>query len=243
MEKQTLFISYCWKDGNTYADELETQLKEKFDVKRDKSQLIANDDIYDFMTEIINCDNVILILTSEYVKSLNCMLEMSYLVAQDDWAMKSTILVVDDSLYSIERKLEVINYWILRQTRTYNELNETNVGISILEEEKKWIDDICLQIEGFFKGVSRRKNPSQIAIVNEVIKKSNRDKNYERKLVQRGEDMVLEYISDNPNLTLRELAQKTNRTYAATNRWVSNLLRDGKIKRTDNGKYEVICKR
>lgn len=28
MEKQSLFISYCWKDGNTYADELETQLKD-----------------------------------------------------------------------------------------------------------------------------------------------------------------------------------------------------------------------
>ena len=87
MAKQTLFISYCWKDGNIYADELETQLRDEFEVKRDKSQLIANDDIYDFMTEIANCDNVILVLTSEYVKSLNCMLEMSYLVSQTDWAL------------------------------------------------------------------------------------------------------------------------------------------------------------
>ena len=38
----TLFISYCWKDGNTYADELETQLEGTFKVIRDKSQLIAN---------------------------------------------------------------------------------------------------------------------------------------------------------------------------------------------------------
>ena len=54
MGKQRLFISYCWKDGNTYADELETQLKDTFDVKRDKSQLIANDNLYDFMAEIAN---------------------------------------------------------------------------------------------------------------------------------------------------------------------------------------------
>lgn len=52
MDKQTLFISYCWKDGNIYADELETQLKIEFDVKRDKSQLITNDDLYDFMADI-----------------------------------------------------------------------------------------------------------------------------------------------------------------------------------------------
>ena len=41
----TLFISYCWNDGNVYADELEAQLTDYFDVKRDKSQLIVNDDI------------------------------------------------------------------------------------------------------------------------------------------------------------------------------------------------------
>ena len=32
----TLFISYCWNDGNVYADELEAQLTDYFDVKRDK---------------------------------------------------------------------------------------------------------------------------------------------------------------------------------------------------------------
>ena len=47
----TLFISYCWNDGNVYADELEAQLSDYFDVKRDKSQLIVNDDINDFFKE------------------------------------------------------------------------------------------------------------------------------------------------------------------------------------------------
>lgn len=41
MEKQSLFISYCWKDGNAYADELETQLNDEFNVQRDKSQLVV----------------------------------------------------------------------------------------------------------------------------------------------------------------------------------------------------------
>ena len=140
MAKQTLFISYCWKDGNIYADELETQLRDEFEVKRDKSQLIANDDIYDFMTEIANCDNVILVLTSEYVKSLNCMLEMSYLVSQTDWAMKAMVLVIDDSLYSVERKIEIINYWMLRQKKNFNDLNSVDIGKTILEEEKELLE-------------------------------------------------------------------------------------------------------
>ena len=67
------------------------------------------------MVQIANCDNVIIVLTEEYVKFLNCMLEMSFLVSQEDWPMKAMVLAIDNSLYSIERKLEIINYWLLRQ--------------------------------------------------------------------------------------------------------------------------------
>lgn len=236
MDKQSLFISYCWKDGNVYADELETQLKDEFKVKRDKSQLITNDDIYDFMTEIANCDNVILVLTSEYVKSLNCMLEMSYLVSQDDWAMKAMVLVIDDSLYSIERKLEVINYWFLRQKRSCNEINSLDIGKTILEEEKEYIDLICEEIEKFFKGLTRRKNPSQIAIVNEIIKKSHRNRKYEQEIIEKGEEFVLKYIKENGNVTLKELSEKTNRSRASVQRLVSNMLKNGVIERRENGK-------
>lgn len=236
MDKQSLFISYCWKDGNVYADELETQLKDEFKVKRDKSQLITNDDIYDFMTEIANCDNVILVLTAEYVKSLNCMLEMSYLVSQDDWAMKAMVLVIDDSLYSIERKLEVINYWFLRQKRSCNEMNLLDIGKTILEEEKEYIDLICEEIEKFFKGLTRRKNPSQIAIVNEIIKKSHRNRKYEQEIIEKGEEYVLKYIKENGNVTLKELSEKTNRSRASVQRLVSNMLKNGVIERRENGK-------
>lgn len=236
MDKQSLFISYCWKDGNIYADELETQLKEEFDVKRDKSQLIANDDIYDFMTEIANCDNVILVLTAEYVKSLNCMLEMSYLLSQDDWVMKAMVLVIDDSLYLVERKLEIINYWLLRQKRNYNEINSLDVGKTILEEEKEYIDLICEEIENFFRGLTRRKNPSQIAIVNEVIKKSRRSRKYEQEIVEKGEEFVLKFIEENGHMTIKELAEKTNRSRASVQRLVSNMLKDGVIERRGNGR-------
>ncbi|MCD8197767.1 MAG: TIR domain-containing protein [Lachnospiraceae bacterium] len=229
MNKQTLFISYCWKDGNTYADELETQLKDEFDVKRDKSQLIANDDMYDFMAGIANCDNVIIVLTSEYVKSLNCMLEMAYLVSQEDWASKSMVLVIDDSLYSLDRKIEVINYWLLRQKRILNESDE--VGKSLYEEEQEYLDLICDKVEQFFKGVSRRKNPSQIAIVNEVIKKSKRNKQPEQELIGNGQTAVLNLIKENEGITMAELAEKSGRSRATIQRYVSNMIENGTIER------------
>ena len=229
MGKQRLFISYCWKDGNTYADELETQLKDTFDVKRDKSQLIANDNLYD----------LIIVLTAEYVKSLNCMLEMSYLVSQDEWGMKAMVLVIDDSLYSIERKFEVMNYWILRQKNNHASLKDADFGKALWEEEKEYIDLICENMEKFFEGLSRRKNPSQIAIVNEVIKKSQRSQEQEhemRECVVKGEDLVKEFLAVNGNMTINELSEKMNRTRAATMRYISNLSKEGVIERVGDGK-------
>lgn len=243
MDKQTLFISYCWKDGNTYADELETQLKDEFDIKRDKSQLIANDNIYDFMAQIANCDNVILVLTSEYVKSLNCMLEMSYLVSQGDWAMKAMVLVIDDSLYSIERKLEIINYWLLRQKRSCKEINTEDVGKAIWEEEKEYLDLICDQIETFFQGISRRKNPSQIAIVNEVIKKSKRSKECEQELILQGEKIILDLLEKYGDMPLEELQTKAGINEAATKRFISNLLNKGVLEKTLNNKAGYLVQK
>ena len=236
MEKQSLFISYCWKDGNTYTDELETQLKDEFDVQRDKSQLIANDDIYDFMSKIANCDNVIIVLTEEYVKSLNCMLEMAFLVSQDDWPMKAIVLVIDNSLYSIERKLEIINYWLLRQKTCADGMRDEEVGRTLWEEERNYIDQICEQVEKFLRGLSRRKNPSQIAVVNEVIKKSKRNRKDEIDLISRGEEFVKEYISQNGNITLKELTEASNRSTASVRRTISRLLEQGSIEKVGIGR-------
>ena len=238
MEKETLFISYCWKDGNVYADELETQLENEFKIIRDKSQLIANDDIYDFMTKIAQCDNVIVVLTEEYVKSLNCMLEMSFLFSQVDWSMKAMILVIDDSLYSIDRKIEVVCYWNTLK-RMYSTKND-EIGKTIWEEEYRYIEQVCEQVENFMRGLARRKNPSQIAIVNEIIKKSGRNKDNKKELISKNEKVLMDYILKNENITLKELAEKSNRSDASVRRLVAELVEKGKVQRTGSGLKQYI---
>lgn len=206
------------------------------EVERDKSQLIANDDIYDFMLKIANCDNVIIVLTKEYVKSLNCMLEMSFLVSQEDWPMKAMVLVIDDSLYTIERKLEIINYWMSRKKSCVSGIAEGEIGKTIWEEEKGYIDQICDQVEPFFRKLSRRKNPSQIAIVNEIIKKARQNKNEKEKVIANGEKKVKEFLEKNGNLTIKEISEQTNCSQAYVRRLISNLLEKEYIERVGNGK-------
>lgn len=237
MSKQTLFISYCWRDGSSYADELETQLKDIFDVKRDKSQLIANDDLFGFMAEIASCDNVLIVLTENYFLSQNCMIEMSFLLQQEDWDSKSMILVVDDSLYSTEKKIEIIEYWMSEQKKINLELANTNVGKSILEEQKNYIDDICDHIEEFLKGVSRRKNPSQIAVVREIIKKSERDKKQENEAINKGEEYVKQFLEKNGGKTIKEISDSMGMNNASTYRYVAALMEKGVVEKSGPPRY------
>lgn len=140
-------------------------------MKRDKSQLIANDDLNDFMAEIANCDYVLIVLTAGYVKSLNCMREVAYLLQQPDWKYKSMVLVVDETIYSTDRKIEILNYWSLRKRKADGESATADLGKIILEEEASVLHDICSQLEKFLYGISRRKNPHMIAVVNELVRK------------------------------------------------------------------------
>lgn len=245
MSKETLFISYNWRDGNVYADELEMQLKDYFVVKRDKSQLIANDDIFDFMAEIATCDNVIIVLTSEYVKSVNCMLEMAYMFDQPDWKMKVTVLVIDETIYSTEKKIEIINYWMLRERMNGISLNEINSGARIINEEQEYIKQICNQVEEFLIGVSRRKNPSQIAIVNEVIKKSKNNRENKKEMGEKHnqtEQVVLDYIKRHSDVTVKELCEKELISMATASRYISNLKSKKLIELNEMGNGYNYCK-
>lgn len=227
--KPTLFISYCWNDGNVYADELEAQLNDYFDVKRDKSQLIANDDLNDFMAEIANCDYVLIVLTAGYVKSLNCMREVAYLLQQPDWKYKSMVLVVDETIYSTDGKIEILNYWSLRKRKADGESATADLGKIILEEEASVLHDICSQLEKFLYGISRRKNPHMIAVVNELVRKKNKPRtDFAEKEMSDNERLVKEFIEEHGNVSIKEISERINTTMAYTSR-ILRKLQDKKI--------------
>ena len=227
--KPTLFISYCWNDGNVYADELEAQLVDYFDVKRDKSQLIANDDINDFMAEIANCDYVLIVLTAGYVKSLNCMREVTYLLQQPDWKHKAMVLVVDETIYGTDRKIEILNYWSLREKKAEGVVATADLGKIILEEEASVLRDICSQLENFLYGITRRKNPHMIAVVNELVRKKNTSRTDSVEMeMSENERLVKEFIAKHGNASIKEISEQNDLARAYTSR-ILKRLQDKKI--------------
>ena len=242
-KKPTLFISYCHRDGSMYADDLEEELQDYFEVRRDKTRLIPNDDLYDFMAEIANQDYVIVVLTTEYTKSRNCMLEMAYLANQDDWAEKTMVLVVDNSLYEADNKINILTYWRDRQRKATLTLETCEVGSSILEQEIEYLKEINNKLEPFLVGLTRRLNPSQLAIVNEMVRLRNRrhmDKTND--IISEGESFVLKYLEINGSKTLTEISEGLNFSKPKTSRILRNLVDTGRVTKDvspQNRQYKV----
>lgn len=97
------------------------------------------------------------------------------------------------------------------------------------------------QIELFFRGISRRKNPSQIAIVNEVIKKSKRNKEYEQDLVGKGEKTVTQIIEKYGHMTIKELSEKANISQASALTLSYKPFKEGCYRAKRKWKNKIFC--
>lgn len=232
-KEETLFISYNWNDGGVLAEELENQLSDYFDIKRDRSCLKINDDIYGFMAGIANYKNVVIVLTREYVKSINCMLEVSYLLQQPDWSEKVMVLVVDDTIYSTERKIEILNYWDIKKKQL--EKSADGIAENIINDEIEKIAMINDKLEEFLRGISRINNPSQVAIVNELVRRM-KNRNNRVSIVTQGEQKVVELLKMNGAMSISEISEHSLYSKAYTHRLLAGLLEREMIDKVGNEK-------
>ena len=157
------------------------------------------------------------------------MREVAYLLQQPDWKYKSMVLVVDETIYSTDRKIEILNYWSLRKKKSDGECTTADLGKMILEEEASVLCDICSQLEKFLYGITRRKNPHMIAVVNELVRKKNTPRTdcTEREMSDR-ERLVKEFIEKHGNVSIKEISEQINTTTAYTSR-ILRKLQDKKI--------------
>lgn len=203
----TLFISYAWSDGSDYVDELYDQLKEDFSIVRDKLDLSINDGLTKYMQQINNTDFAIVVLTKKYLYSLNCMYEATFLAGQNDWVKRTLILVIDSEIYDVGKKIEVLKYW-KEKFKNIQDFKTDASYIEGLELDGRKLDTISENIGKFLQVITDTKNPSQIAIVKEIINMKKSNSNIDAKAINDSiEKKMLQYIQENPNSSRREIAE------------------------------------
>ncbi len=121
-QKPVVYISYAWggddrKDLKAFAVQLHRALEDEFDVRRDEEATRPGDRISEFMREIARGTRVLVLLSDKYVRSANCMQELSYLYDRhradprglDDHVLP--LMVDKDFRCGIEQRLGYVRHW------------------------------------------------------------------------------------------------------------------------------------
>lgn len=109
MDSKSIFISYSWDDKEE-VNRIDSHFT-RFGINliRDIRELAYNSSIRDFMKRIGTCDKVILYISENYLKSVNCMYEASQVLE----IKEKFVLIVKKGtqLYGPAEKKRFIDYW------------------------------------------------------------------------------------------------------------------------------------
>lgn len=169
-----IFISYCWND-KAFADLIDNDFENMgYTLTRDVRDLEFKDSIKKFMESIGKHDFVISIISDNYLKSVNCMYEISEVMRSREYKEKMLLVILKDSdteflssfpeeattiaanVYSLEQQIEYITYWE-DKAQAYSEMigkiiQETS-KIQPLQELKR-IQSIASNISEFLSDIS-----------------------------------------------------------------------------------------
>lgn len=119
-----VFLSYSWS-CKKLADSIEEYLlcEKTFRLQRDIVDLAKLESIRSFMCTIRDCPYCILILNKDYLKSENCMYELSELYKDKDFRLKIIPIIYHDSdIFSEAGRKAIVELW------EDNLINSENIG-------------------------------------------------------------------------------------------------------------------
>lgn len=152
----TVFLSYSWANGDA-AEKIFSDLKQVgITVIKDNHQLKYKDDLTGFMQGIRDADFALILISEEYLKSVNCMFEACQLLNERDAKKKLLPVIVDGtSIYKTENRIELISHWqgVIKDLET--KLNGIDPTLAIeVYKDLKAIKEVVQAIDGFLKMVT-----------------------------------------------------------------------------------------
>lgn len=172
-----IFLSYCWKNEET-ANSIDNLFNsEGIKVIRDKHDLQYRDSIKDFMEKVRDADFVIMLISKEYLESINCMYEVLEFIKDSDFRKRILPLVHQDTnIFQPIGRIDYIEFW----EDEYKKLNEKAKMVS---------REASAEISNEIKKISNIKNTisefiSIIADMNNIIYNDTIDDERFKKLIE-----------------------------------------------------------
>ncbi len=106
-----IFLSYTWKDEKK-ADEMDAFFSGMgINIRRDKKSIEQWGSIKAFMSSIKDSDYAIIIISDAYLKSVNCMYEITQLMKDAQYKDRIFPVVLDNEIYQLKKRIDYIVYW------------------------------------------------------------------------------------------------------------------------------------
>lgn len=165
-----LFLSYSWNDSEL-ADKIDGELSSYgFDVKRDIRDIGSWKSIKEFMFSIRNQDYAVIIISSSYLKSPNCMYEVMELLKDSQYKDKVLSIVTDDAdIYNPISRANYIKYWEEETQKLEKAIKPLKIeNTAELAIELRKYRSIETTIASFLDLVSDKNNPQIINAVEKI---------------------------------------------------------------------------
>ncbi|WP_415279950.1 toll/interleukin-1 receptor domain-containing protein [Clostridium perfringens] len=170
-----IFISYSWEDDVLVNSIDDYFAKKNIILQRDKRGIKAWESIKEFMKKIRKSDCAILIVSKNYLKSINCMYEVLEVMKDENYRDRIfTVVLNDTNIYSPLGKAKYIKYWKDQHNnleKEIKEIDDSEITIELSQDLKK-IRYIMSSIGEFISIISDMNNPIvDDNICNEISKK------------------------------------------------------------------------
>lgn len=158
----SLFISYN-REQNDFADKIESSVCTVCPVLRDTNDIAPWGSIEEFMNRIRQAEYAVLLISDEYLKSVNCMYEACQLYRDINWKSRRMYVVLgnaDQKVYAVANHEQYIQYWQDKKA-ALEEQKKRLPGESIdsITAEIKRVSEILLLLGEFLKDIRDTNNP------------------------------------------------------------------------------------
>lgn len=165
-----IFLSYSWKDEKK-ADEIDTFFSELgINIKRDKKSIEQWGSIRAFMDSIQSSDYAILIISDAYLKSVNCMYEITHLMKEPHYRDRIFPVVLENEVYQLKNRIDYIVYWEEKYDEAKQEISRVKnlENTEQLSNELHQLREISYTIGEFLDIIKDMNNP-QAKGINQAI--------------------------------------------------------------------------
>lgn len=135
-----IYISYAWGgDSEKIVDLLDTELQKKsVKLTRDKRDLGYKGSIVGFMEDIGKGNKIIVVISEKYLKSENCMFELTQIYENKNFAKRIFPIVLEDAdIYSPVSRIKYIKYWNDKIAELDEAIKSAGTGLNMTQIQKE----------------------------------------------------------------------------------------------------------